>query len=139
MKKQEMNQSDGRKNNGVERIKFPVIEGIRATAAHIGVPVSLVKEKKRNGSMAFLTGNRVDTGILIPELFAESFENKEESLDLASEQARLTKIRADSEEIELELKRGRIHDVNEVERRVWQELLSPLRDGLWGCKRNTRG
>ena len=30
----------------------------------------LVKAVKKGGSKAFLTGNRVDTGILIPELFA---------------------------------------------------------------------
>ena len=56
----------GQKN----RIDFPVIESIDNTAARIGCPVALLKSVKKSGSKAFLTGNRVDTGILIPELFA---------------------------------------------------------------------
>lgn len=47
-----------------------MIEGIESASNRIGAPLALVKSIKKSGSKAFLTGNRVDTGILIPELFA---------------------------------------------------------------------
>lgn len=55
---------------GRQRLEWPVLEGIALTAATIGAPEPLIKAIKKNGSKAFLTGNRIDTGILLPELFA---------------------------------------------------------------------
>lgn len=46
-----------------------MIEGVEACANIIGAPPALVRSVKRGGSQAFLTGGRVDVGLLLPDLF----------------------------------------------------------------------
>lgn len=58
-----------------------------------------------------------------------------EEFDKNTEQAKLARVQKEDQEIDLELKRRRIHDLNEVERRCRSEILSPLRDGLHGLQK----
>ena len=58
-----------------------------------------------------------------------------EEFDKNTEQAKLARVQKEDQEIDLELKRRRIHDLNEVERRCRGEILSPLRDGLHGLQK----
>lgn len=84
--KTEMKTAKPKRISGQQRLDWPVIEGIEAAAARIGAPVALLKAVKRSGSKAFLTGNRVDTGILIPELFAALAKGSELPDDIATPQ-----------------------------------------------------
>lgn len=100
-----MSEAKSKSQASDRRIDFPVIEGIAAAAARIGAPESLVKQVKRDGSKAFLVGGRVDTGILIPELFAR-LKKTSELPDgvttpqdwLATEKARRERIRREVDE-----------------------------------------
>lgn len=87
------------KSNGRARTSWPVIEGISVVSAQIGVPESLVKQVKRNGSKAFLTHNRIDTGILLPELFAALSKTNELPEGIASPQDWLATEKAKREAI----------------------------------------
>ena len=58
-----------------------------------------------------------------------------EEFDKNTEQAKLARVQKEDQEIDLELKRRRIHDLNEVERRCRGEILAPLRDGLHGLQK----
>ena len=120
---------------GRQRLTWPVIEGIGATAAMLGAPDTLLKAIKRKGSRAFMTGNRVDTGILIPEIIAELLSKKNVMLDPAQEKAMLDKERRLMIERQNSLEEHRIHDLLEVEKSVRTELLLPLRDGLQGLQK----
>jgi hypothetical protein len=89
------------------RITWPVIESAKATAAILGAPLALVKAVKQTpeGARAFLPGNRVDTGILIPVLFA-ALTKKSDMPDgcetpqdwLATEKAKREQIKRQREE-----------------------------------------
>jgi len=63
--------------SGRQRLTWPVCEGISALAAFLRVPEAVLKQVKKSGSKAFLTHNRMDTGILIPELFAALSQKSE--------------------------------------------------------------
>lgn len=116
---------------GRPRATWPILESIGATASKLGVPEHFIKECKRNGSKAFLAGNRIDLELLVPELFETILKNKKlDRLDLNTERARLARVQKEDQEIDLELKRERICDLKEVDRLVKMEIVAPVRDGL---------
>jgi hypothetical protein len=90
------------KTAGAQRLGWPVIEGIEATAARLGCPLMLVKSVKKSGSKAFLTGNRVDTGILIPELFAALSKGSDLPPGIATPQDYLAMRKAEREDLRLQ-------------------------------------
>ena len=55
---------------GRPRNNFPVLQSIAQCAGMLGCPDSLLKAAKRQGCKAFIAGGKVDTGILLPFLFA---------------------------------------------------------------------
>jgi len=78
-----------------KRTKFPVLESMQQAASRLGCSLALVKSAKREGSLAFQAHGRVDTAILIPELFGMLTKQADgqgnEYLDAQQEQARLNK------------------------------------------------
>jgi hypothetical protein len=118
------------------RARFPVFESIAQTASALGVPVALVKRAKRDGSAAFISGNRIDTEILIPDLFKLALaKNETLRLDPQQELAKLNAARRRELEDEEKIRRGELHDLNFVDQKVRHELLMPLRDGLQGLQK----
>ena len=99
MKKSRKQVTQKRKVFGHTRLAWPVIDGLEATANQIGAPVALVRAVKRNGSKAFLTGQRVDTGILLPELFAALAKGSKLPEGIATPQDWLAFEKAKREEI----------------------------------------
>ena len=60
---------------GGGRREFPVFESIGQAAAVLGAPVALLKAAKRKGCKAFISGSRVDAGVLLPFLFSMTQKN----------------------------------------------------------------
>ena len=84
---------------GRQRLTWPVLEGIGAVASMLKVPEALIKQVKRSGSKAFLTHNRIDSGILIPELFVALAKSSELPEGIASPQDWLAIEKAKRESI----------------------------------------
>ncbi len=118
------------------RVRFPVFESIAQTASALGVSVALVKRAKRDGCAAFISGNRIDTSILIPHLFALALaKNEILRLDPPQEFAALAAARRREIEDEEKIRREELHDLNHVDQQVRHDLLMPLRDGLQGLQK----
>ena len=126
---------------GRQRLTWPVIEGIGATAAMLGAPDTLLKAIKRKGSRAFMTGNRVDTGILIPEIIAELLSKKSVMLDPAQEKAMLDKERRLTLQRDALIEKGEMLIASEGNWSIWKldalemfrELFeAPIKSGLAG-------
>lgn len=98
-KKSKKQENEPAKVSGRQRLTWPVIEGIAAAAAMLGAPEALIKSVKKNGSKAFMTGNRVDTGILIPELFTALIKGSELPEGIATPQDWLATEKAKREAI----------------------------------------
>lgn len=88
-----------KKISGAQRTEWPVIQGIEACAARIGAPLALLKSLKKSGCKAFLTGNRVDTGLLVPALFAALAKGSELPEGIATPQDWLATEKAKREAI----------------------------------------
>ena len=116
------------------RVRFPVFESIAQTASALGVPVALVKRAKRDGCAAFITGNRIDTAVLIPQLFKMLVQGESALLDPQQEKAKLDAARRREIEDEEKIRRGELHDLNHVDQKIRHDLLMPLRDGLQGLQ-----
>ena len=124
--------------SGRPRSSFPVLESIAQTASTLGVPVALVKRAKREGSLAFLAGSRVDTHILIPKLFSMLLVKKgseSDVLDPQQEKAKLDAARRREIEDEEKLRRSEMHILEDVEKKVWSDTLAPARDGIMNLSR----
>lgn len=100
------------------RIDFPVLETLEGTAARIGAPVMLVKTVKKSGSKAFMTGNRVDTGILVPELFAALAKGSQLPDGIASPQDWLATEKAKREQIKRQQDEGELVEAADVVRQA---------------------
>lgn len=84
---------------------FPIFESIGSASAMVGCPESLIKTAKRQGCKAFLSGGRIDSGVLIPFLFGmvakgsdlpEGFSSWKEVLE--SEKAKREAIKRQQDE-----------------------------------------
>jgi hypothetical protein len=117
------------------RARFPVFESIAQTASALGVPVALIKRAKRDGCAAFITGNRIDTAVLIPRLFKMLVQGESVLLDPQQEKAKLDAARRREIEDEEKIRRGELHDLNHADQKIRHELLMPLRDGLQGLQK----
>lgn len=60
--------SDAPKISGRQRLVWPVFESIRQAAGALHYTEAEIKLCKNTGSKAFISGGRVDSGILIPDL-----------------------------------------------------------------------
>lgn len=108
---------------GRQRLSWPVIEGIGALSSMLGVPESFVKKVKRDGSKAFLTHNRIDTGILIPELFAAMSKGASELPDgFASWKELLESEKAKREQIKRQSDEGALMATAEAQRQAAQAM-----------------
>jgi hypothetical protein len=81
------------------RIKFPVFESLGQAAAVLRAPLALIKAAKRQGCSAFISGSRVDSGILVPFLFGMMTKGSELPEGMASPQEWLTTEKAKREAI----------------------------------------
>ena len=81
------------------RVKFPVFESIGQAAAVLGVSLALIKAAKRLGCKAFISGSRVDSGILVPFLFGMIAKGSELPEGMASAAEWLTTEKAKREAI----------------------------------------
>jgi hypothetical protein len=100
------------------RFRFPVIEGITAAAAQIGASERLLKSAKANGCKAFLTGNRVDTGQLLPFLFGMLAKATDLPDGVASPQDWLATEKAKREQLRRKADEGKLADTSEVKRQA---------------------
>jgi len=103
-----------KKISGRQRLSWPVIDGLEAAANQLGAPVALVRAVKRNGSKAFLTGQRVDCGILIPELFAALAKGNKLPEGIATPQDWLAFEKATREAIRRKVDEGSVVLIAEV-------------------------
>ena len=110
------------------RLGFPVAESMGQAAGWLGVPIARLAAAKRAGSKAFLSGSRVDTAILIPELLAP--KDGEEILDEKTERARKLRLENEALERAAELEIKNTVTLEEVERIVWEGYTLPLRQAL---------
>ena len=81
------------------RSKFPVFESIGQAAAVLGVSLALIKAAKRLGCKGFISGSRVDSGILVPFLFGMVAKGSELPEGMASAAEWLTTEKAKREAI----------------------------------------
>jgi hypothetical protein len=91
-------EAEGAKVGGGRR-GFPVFESLGQASAVLGAPEALIKAAKRQGCAAFISGSRVDAGVLVPFLFGMLSQESELPAGMASAQEWLTTERAKREAI----------------------------------------
>jgi hypothetical protein len=84
---------------GGGRRGFPVFESIGQASAVLGAPEALIKAAKRQGCAAFISGSRVDAGVLVPFLFGMLSQESELPAGMASAAEWLTTEKAKREAI----------------------------------------
>ena len=89
----------GGNGEGGARRGFPVFESIGQAAAVLGAPLAMIKAAKRKGCKAFISGSRVDAGLLIPFLFGMMATGNELPEGMASAAEWLTTEKAKREAI----------------------------------------
>lgn len=88
------------------RISFPVVESMSQAASMCGCPESMLKAAKRKGCKAFISGSRVDLGILIPYLFSMMAKGNELPDGFASWKEVLESEKAKREQIKRQQDEG---------------------------------
>jgi hypothetical protein len=116
MKKSKKHQIDPPETRIDRRAAFPVIEGMERAAAILGAPLAILKQLKRGNSRAFLRGGRVDTGILIPEIFAALDKGSELPEGIATPQDWLATEKARRESIKRQQDERSVMPTDEVVR-----------------------
>jgi len=91
--------AEGEAASGGGRRRFPVFESIGQAAAVLGAPVALLKAAKRKGCKGFISGSRVDAGVLVPFLFGMLTQGNELPEGMSSAAEWLTTEKAKRETI----------------------------------------
>lgn len=116
----------------------------KVASARLGLPPDVVKWCRENGCQAFEDSSRVRTLPLLSFIGARlshaiklgAFTKPEtEWLDPQQEKAKLDAARRRELEDEEKLRRGELHVLADVEKRVWMDVLSPARDGIMNLSR----
>lgn len=127
--------------NKSKRAGFPVLESMQQTASRLGCSLDLIKSAKRAGSVAFQAHGRVNTAILIPELFAlltaQAAGGGNEYLDAQQEQARLNKSKRAAQERENAEAEKLLIRRETAEEVLWEQGVQPIRAGLIAFHRTT--
>ena len=117
--------------NKSKRAGFPVLESMQQTASRLGCSLDLIKSAKRHGSLAFQAHGRVNTAILIPELFelltAQAAGGGNEYLDAQQEQARLNKSKRAAQERENAEAEKLLIRRETAEEVLWEQGVQPIR------------
>jgi len=111
--------------------QFPTLDSMQNAAGALGVPLSIIKAAKRDGCDAFRLGSRVDAKILGPYLFKKILTDaKSVMLDPVQEKAQLDREKRIKLEDEKRIRQGAMHDRAAIEKAIWFDCLSPLRQML---------
>lgn len=108
---------------------FPIIEGMEVCAARLGAPLMIIKALKKSGSLAFRKAGRIDTGILIPELFRELATASAIPEGMGSPQDWLTTEKAKRETIKRKADEGSLMATEDAKRQngeAWAFIFSEL-------------
>jgi hypothetical protein len=110
------------KVTGRPRNAFPVCESMKQAASLIGWPLRIVKAAKDRGSKAFLAGNRVDIGLLLPDLAEMTIPTGDIPPGFTSWKEFGDAQRAQLEAIELQRKRGAMMDIDDARRQAGEAM-----------------
>ena len=122
-------QNEPMRVSGAQRREWPVLDGERRTAAVLGAPYAVVKALRLGGSRAFLTGGRVDTGILVPEIIAALVKGSNLPPGVSTPQDWLALEKAQREKIKREVEEGQMMESAEAQRQAgeaWGFVFSEL-------------
>ena len=110
---------------------FPIFESMAQAASRLKVPLDVIKSRKRDGSLAFISGGRVDCDVLVPELFelltAQAAGGGNEYLDAQQEQARLNKSKRAAQERENAEAEKLLIRRETAEEVLWEQGVQPIR------------
>jgi hypothetical protein len=109
----------------------------RTTSGRLGIPPDVIAWCRQNGCAAFEASNRVRTLPLLSFIGARLshavklgvFEKPEtEWLNPVQEKAKLDAARRREIEDEEKLRRGEMHVLEDVEQKIWTDILAPTRE-----------